>query len=45
MKGKPSGFREDGLIAAVALTHGLMVVTRSVRDFAKFEVDVLNPFN
>lgn len=35
---------EDAMIAATALTHNLTVVTRNVRDFARFEVPVLNPF-
>jgi predicted nucleic acid-binding protein len=34
----------DGLIAATALVHGLIVVTRNVRDFAIAGVRVLNPF-
>lgn len=34
----------DGLIAAVAVTHHLVVVTRNVRDFEPFEVETLNPF-
>lgn len=34
----------DGLIAATALRHGLTVVTRNVRDFARTGVTVLDPF-
>jgi toxin FitB len=34
----------DGLIAATALVHGMIVVTRNVRDFARTGVPVLNPF-
>lgn len=34
----------DGLIAATALVHGLIVVTRNVRDFVGTGVQVLNPF-
>ena len=34
----------DKQIAATALTHGLMVVTRNSRDFEGCEVGVLNPF-
>lgn len=34
----------DGLLAATAIVHDLVVVTRNVRDFAPFEVDTLNPF-
>lgn len=35
---------EDAMIAATALVHNLTVVTRNVRDFARFDVPVLNPF-
>jgi len=35
---------EDALIAATAIVHHLVVVTRNVRDFAAFEVDTLDPF-
>lgn len=35
---------EDAMIAAVALVHGLTVVTRNVRDFTLFSVKLLNPF-
>lgn len=35
---------EDAMIAATALTHNLTVVTRNVRDFARFNVQILNPF-
>lgn len=35
---------EDALIAACAKRHGLVVVTRNVRDFVGFEVPLLNPF-
>ena len=34
----------DGLLAATALVHGLTLVTRNVRDFARTGVDCLNPF-
>jgi hypothetical protein len=34
----------DALIAATALVHGLVVVTRNVRDFERFGVQILNPF-
>jgi predicted nucleic acid-binding protein len=36
---------EDAIIAATALTHGLIVVTRNVRDFTPFSVPTLNPFD
>jgi len=35
---------EDALIAATALVHDLIVVTRNVRDFAPLGVNTLNPF-
>jgi predicted nucleic acid-binding protein len=34
----------DGLIAATALVHRMVVVTRNVRDFAAAGVELLNPF-
>jgi predicted nucleic acid-binding protein len=35
---------EDAMIAATALTNNLIVVTRNVNDFARFQVRILNPF-
>jgi predicted nucleic acid-binding protein len=35
----------DSLIGATAAHHGLSLVTRNVKDFADFELDVINPFN
>jgi predicted nucleic acid-binding protein len=35
---------EDAMIAATAKMHNLTVVTRNMRDFARFDVPVLNPF-
>ena len=35
---------EDAMIAACARVHKLTVVTRNVRDFERFKVPVLNPF-
>lgn len=35
---------KDSLIAATALTHGLTVATRNVRDFRKTGAKVLDPF-
>jgi toxin FitB len=34
----------DGLIAAAAKTHNLIVVTRNVNDFAAFGVKIFNPW-
>jgi len=35
----------DGLIAATAIVHGLVIVTRNIRDFQRFErLEVLNPW-
>jgi len=34
----------DALIAATALTHHLLIVTRNVRDFSSLGVETLNPF-
>jgi len=35
---------EDAMIAATAQVHGLKVVTRNVKDFKHFGVDVFNPY-
>ncbi len=35
---------EDAMIAATARVHQLTVVTRNTRDFAEFDVPLLNPF-
>jgi len=44
MKGHSNPKWEDGLIAATARVHRLVVVTRNVRDFERFPVQLLNPF-
>ena len=44
MHGKTDALYEDAMIAATALEHRLMVVTRNVRDFAGFDVPLLDPF-
>jgi predicted nucleic acid-binding protein len=35
---------EDAMIAATARVNGLRIVTRNVRDFKEFDVEVLNPY-
>ena len=35
---------EDAMIAATARVHGLTIATRNERDFAYYDVAVLNPF-
>lgn len=44
MRGRSDTLLEDGLIAACAIVHGLIVVTRNVRDFASLAVRIYNPF-
>ncbi|MDX2144679.1 MAG: type II toxin-antitoxin system VapC family toxin [Rhodospirillaceae bacterium] len=40
-----AAFREDAMIAATAITHGLIVATRNVRDFKTLGVKTYNPFD
>jgi predicted nucleic acid-binding protein len=35
---------EDAMIAATALVHGLIVVTRNEKDFKALGISILNPF-
>lgn len=35
----------DAMIAATARVHNLIVVTRNIRDFEGFDVELLNPFD
>lgn len=44
MHGKSDTLADDARIAATAIVHGLMVVTRNVRDFQPFGVPTFNPF-
>ena len=44
MHGQSDSVYEDAMIAATARVHELTVVTRNARDFARFDVPVLNPF-
>jgi len=41
---KPGHLVEDGMIAAIAGIHDLIVATRNERDFQQFGVSVFNPF-
>jgi predicted nucleic acid-binding protein len=34
----------DAMIAATALVHGLIIVTRNIADFARMGVPLLNPW-
>jgi predicted nucleic acid-binding protein len=42
--GRPMTLYDDAMIAATAMVHDLTVVTRNVRDFAEFDIELLNPF-
>lgn len=46
--GKLSSMKErgdaDGLIAATAIIHGMTLVTRNIRDFANFGIELVNPW-
>ena len=44
MAGKPDDLSGDAMIAATARIHHMIVVTRNVRDFKPFNVEVFNPF-
>lgn len=44
MDRRPDRQSEDAMIAATASVHGLIVATRNERDFAHFDVRILNPF-
>jgi len=44
MVGRSDDIIEDTMIAAVAVVHRLVVVTRNVKDFKPLGVEVLNPF-
>jgi predicted nucleic acid-binding protein len=43
LAGTPIG-TADGLIAATAIEHNLVLVTRNVRDFANLGITLLNPW-
>jgi predicted nucleic acid-binding protein len=44
MHGRSDDLIEDAMIAATAHVHGLIVVTRNIRDFATLRVPTLDPF-
>ncbi|MBN9090391.1 MAG: type II toxin-antitoxin system VapC family toxin [Reyranella sp.] len=44
MHHKSDTLADDARIAATALVHGLIIVTRNVRDFQLFDVQTFNPF-
>jgi len=44
MHRKSDTLADDARIAATAVVHGLVVVTRNVRDFQPFKVQTFNPF-
>ena len=44
LHGKSRDLTEDAVIAATARVHRLIVVTRNVKDFVPFGVQVLDPF-
>jgi len=44
MHRKPESLIEDAMIAATALVHNLIVVTRNIKDFHSINVATLNPF-
>ena len=44
MHGRSDDLIEDAMIAAFADVHGLIVVTRNIRDFKKLGVKTLSPF-
>jgi hypothetical protein len=45
MNGRSDELIEDAMIAATALCHDLIVVTRNVRDFAHLGTRTLDPFS
>jgi len=44
MHRKSDDLIEDAMIAATAIVHNLIIVTRNIRDFRHFGVRTLNPF-
>jgi len=44
MDQKTDQLLEDGMIAATARVHGLVIATRNERDFKQLGVEIINPF-
>jgi predicted nucleic acid-binding protein len=44
MQRRSDALYEDAMIAAIALVHGLTVVTRNLKDFEGLGVELFNPF-
>ncbi len=44
MHRRSSALAEDAMIAATAIVHDLVVVTRNVRDFVPLDIRTFNPF-
>jgi toxin FitB len=44
MHSQTNTVREDAMIAATAIEKGLIVVTRNAKDFKRFKLKLLNPF-
>jgi toxin FitB len=44
MHGQPDHLLEDAMLAATAIVHRLVVVTRNTRDFQAFKIPLFNPF-
>ena len=44
MHRRSDALTEDAMIAATAIVHSLQIVTRNVRDFKAFGVQVVNPY-
>ena len=45
MHGRSDTLADDARIAATAMAHDLIVVTRNVRDFQPFGAPTLDPFH